>query len=64
MKRYIRICKTCGNTFETDFKFAHHCKACSPSIVIDMKVVKAMGVKKFVEEWDGFKGIIQTQNKE
>jgi hypothetical protein len=28
-----------------------------------MKVVKEIGVKKFVEEWDGFKGIIQTQNK-
>lgn len=64
MKRYIRICKTCGNTFETDFKFAHHCKACSPSIVIDMKVVEEMGVKKFVEEWNRFKGIIEIQNKE
>jgi hypothetical protein len=28
-----------------------------------MKVVEEIGVKKFVEEWNSFKGIIQTQNK-
>jgi hypothetical protein len=61
MKKYIRICNCCGNTFETDFKFAHHCKACSPFIGIDMKIVEEMGLKEFIEEWKNFTGVIQKQ---
>lgn len=28
MKKYIRICRECGITFETDYVFMHCCKPC------------------------------------
>lgn len=28
MKKYIRVCRDCGITFETDESFMHYCKPC------------------------------------
>lgn len=32
MKKYIRICPRCGNTYESDLSFTPICKACAEEI--------------------------------
>lgn len=32
MKKYIRICPRCGNTYESDLPFTQICKACMEEI--------------------------------
>ena len=32
MKKYIRICPRCGNTYESDLPFTPSCKACMEEV--------------------------------
>lgn len=39
MKKYIRICHCCGNTFETDM-MTNCCKSCSDKMEMDFRFYK------------------------
>ena len=45
MKKYIRICNCCGNTFETDMMVSY-CKSCSARIRIDSLFYKVLDIYK------------------
>ena len=61
MKKYIRICVCCGNTYETDFKESHTCKWCLYRMKYDISIYAKYISRPKETPWGSTQHIMQAK---